>query len=211
MTKAQEIEHKIAEIALDLQELANSSVLEQPTRSLSSPRLDRVGETVSKFERRDLRIAFNDAKGKRYTVLQNVSDFDIQANFEIPEVPDRYGWDFGFMFRGNKTAGYQFVLLDCNSKICYLERPIDQRVFQTLGSTQKWSGQIRPDRNINIRFCAKSTTGEIELEGENLESLHLAHAEVAGDLSIVSGLFEANRPIGYVLPIRHIATTQLFR
>ncbi len=142
-----------------------------------------------------------------HSVSDDLRNFVISADFEVPYSTDLGDWDFGFLFRDSSGGAFSFIALTHDSRYVHKIRVGDV-------SRDVASGPIHnlklPAGSINtVTLFVIEDRGWLSVNSAYVTDLQVSGSQTQGELSIASGIFADSEVPGYSTGYGNVVAREL--
>lgn len=137
----------------------------------------------------------NDGLIKSREIIDDIRNFRISVDFEVPYSTDIGDWNFGLMFRRTSRNSFSYVVLSQDSNYYHYSRVENDAHFESSG----------PVYNLNLLAGSINTVTLIVVEdrgwlfvnSEYVADLDISGSQTDGDLTVATGFWTDSEVPGY--------------
>ena len=140
------------------------------------------------------------------------ADFMVEATFVNPYSAASNDWDYGFMLRRYDSSGKQIQVVVTSERRWYLGwREASDADNQRLGDGTVRTFNTGPGGRNHLRVVAIEERGWLFVNGEFVSALDLSEVTGAGDVAVITGVFEGDEVAGAVTRFENFTGRPLTR
>ena len=136
----------------------------------------------------------DDGRIETLTTFQDVRNFTISADFEVPYSKSVGDWSVGFVFRNPNWNNLSYVAITQDGRYFHRERHGGNTAWLDEGYVSDWNRRVG-DKN-KIRLDVVENTGLLFVDSRLVAELDVSGADGGGKLAVAIGFFAGDEVVG---------------
>ena len=148
----------------------------------------------------------DDGRIETLTTFQDVRNFTISADFEVPYSKRVGDWSVGFVFRNPTWNNLSYVAITQDGRYFHRERHGGSTAWLDEGHVSDWNRRVGDENKIELHVV--ESTGLLIVNSHVIE-LDVSGADGGGKLAVATGFFDGDEAPGETTKVSDIRAEEL--
>ena len=149
----------------------------------------------------------DDGNIETITTLDDVRDFSVSADFEVPYSQSVGTWSVGFLFRRSSLGNLSYIAITQSGRYSHYERRDGEDTRLDWGSVSTWNRNVGYENRVTL--VAIDGRGWLFVNSKYVTDLDLSNASERGGLGISTGFFTGDEVEGESTKVSDVAASAL--